>query len=351
MWTTAALTRILRRRLLRRTEPSLESVASKSWQIAPAETTTPGPAVYLPGQLERVTGWEFSDKNPAPEMAGGVEVHHRATRSFLLEDAWLLDGTLSKGAACSYLQHREQRWPQLKVDVEIARGAVYCTPGGNRYFGQWLLDDCLSYPLAAAEGVPVTTARALSPHAKVYEEWLGMRPTRVTNARLREAIIFDDVGQNRHKSRRCAELKAKLLVHVPATPHAGVFILRGTSGDRRVLIDELAVAERLRDRRGFRIVDPMALDLPALLQACAGARVVCGVEGSGLMHGIMVQPPGGVIMALQPPNRFVAVYKHIADRDGGTFAFVVGQQAGEDFTVDADEVERTLDLLPASVAR
>ncbi|OGQ24102.1 MAG: hypothetical protein A2138_04985 [Deltaproteobacteria bacterium RBG_16_71_12] len=350
MWTTAALARIFRRRLLGRVEPPLESVAVKSWTIAPAETTTPKAAVFLPGQLERITGWQFADVNPAPEMLGGIEVQHRATRAYLLKDAWLLDGTLSKGAACSYLQARERRWPQLRVDRELERGAVYCTPGGNRYFGQWLLDDCLTYPLAAAEGEPVTTAKALSPHMEVYQQWLAMTPTHVSNARLREAVIFDDVGQNRHKRARCAAMKAKLLAHVDAKPHPGVFLVRGTAGQRRVLIDELALAERLRDRRGFRIVDPLAATLPLVLQACAGARVVCGVEGSGLMHGILVQPPGGAVLALQPPNRFVAVYKHIADRDGNSFGFVVGRQVGEDFSVDGDEVERTLDMFPSAAA-
>lgn len=350
MWTTAALARILRRRLLRRAEPALESVAVKSWTIAPAETTTRKPALFLPGQLERITGWQFTDVNPGPEMLGGAEVHHRATRAFLLKDAWLLDGTLSQGAACSYLQVRERRWPQVRAHLVIDRGAVYCTPGGNRYFGQWLLDDCVTYPLAAAEGVPVTTARAMSAHARGYEDWLSMKPTRVGNALLREAVVFDDVGQHKNKRERFAGLKSKLLAHLAPVAHPGVFLLRGTAGQRRVLVGELELAERLRARRGFRVVDPMSLDLPALLQACAGAHVVCGVEGSGMIHGVLVQPPGGAVLTLQPPNRFVTVIKHVADRDGTSFGFVVGRQLGEDFSVDADEVERTLDLLSPAAA-
>ncbi len=348
MWTIAAVKRIVRKRLLRGVEPPIESVAVKSWVLAPGEATTSTRAVFLPGQLERITGWAFVKDHPGPEMAGGVPLYHQPTRAFLLKDAWLLDGTLSCGAACSYLQHRAKRLPQVECRQEIGHAAVYCTAGGNRWFGQWLMDDCVTYPLAAAEGVPVTTDNNFGAHMKTYEEWLDMSPTRVDNAFLREVVVYDDVGQTRDKSRRFKAMTAKLLARLDAKPHAGVFILRGTAGARRVLQNELALAERLRDRRGFRVIDPMVADVPTILRTCAGARVVCGVEGSGLMHGIMVQPPGSAVMTLQPPNRFFAGYKHQADRDGNFFGFVVGRQVGEDFTVDGDEVERTLDLFPGA---
>ena len=348
MWTSAAVKRIVKKRLLRGAEPSLESVAHKTWVLAAGEAATSTRAVFLPGQIERITGWAFVKDHPGPEMEGGVPLYHQPTRAFLLKDAWLLDGTLSCGDACSYLQRRSKRWPQVQVNREIDHAAVYCTPGGNLWFGQWLMDDCVTYPLAAAEGVPVTTVSTVGAHMRTYEEWLAMTPTRVDNAHLREVVVYDDVGQTHDKSRRFTAMKEKLLARLDAKPHPGVFILRGTAGMRRVLKDELALAERLRDRRGFRIIDPMVADLPTILQTCAGARIVCGVEGSALMHGILVQPPGSAVMTLQPPNRFYAGYKHQADRDGNFFGFVVGRQDGDDFVVDGDEVERTLDLFPAS---
>jgi hypothetical protein len=52
-------------------------------------------------------------------------------------------------------------------------------------------------------------------------------------------------------------------------------------------------------------------------------------------------------MTLQPPNRFVSVYKHLTDRDHQHFGFVVGMSEGAGFCIDPVEVERTLDLLPA----
>ncbi len=347
MLTTAAIARIARRQLLRRPEPPLESMATRSWEVAPGESGKAPPAIFLPGQLERITGWDFTDTNPSTELLGGVEVHHRPTRAHLIEGAWLLDGTLSKGAACTYLQQRTTRWPRLRVATEIDHGAIYCTPGGNRWFGQWLLDDCATYPLAVAEGTPLTTQRPLSPHAKVYEDWLGMHPTRLDNAFLHQVVIFDDVGQHQHKRERFATMKRTLLGHLTPAPHAGVFLLRGTAGERRVLRNEAEIAEHLRTRRGFRVIDPLAVALPELLQTCAGARVVCGVEGSHLIHGALVQEAGSTLLTLQPPTRVVTVFKHVADRDGVRFALVIGRAEGADFVIDIDEVERTLDLAAA----
>jgi capsular polysaccharide biosynthesis protein len=112
-----------------------------------------------------------------------------------------------------------------------------------------------------------------------------------------------------------------------------------------VLRNELELAHRLHERRGLRILDPRQADVPTIVAACAGARVVVGVEGSGLIHGILSLRAGGAVLALQPPGRFVGLYKHLTDRDDQRFAFVVGRPEGEDFRVDPEEVERTLDLL------
>lgn len=323
----------------------LAAVATRSWELAAATEAITPPAVFLPGQLERIAGWAFCDEHPGREMVGGQRVVHASTRAYLLEDAWLLDGVLYKGAACLHLSPRRGRLPRLHATAELSRAAIYCTPAGNRWFGQWLMDDCPAYPLAREAGVPITTARHTGPHAATYEAWLGMQPTVVRDAYLRRVVLFSDVGQNRDKHRRFRAMCEALRSHVEASEHPGVVILRGASGERRVLRNELALARWLHERRGLRILDPLRVDGPTIVSACAGARVVVGVEGSGLIHGILALRAGGAVLALQPPRRFVGLYKHLTDRDGQRFAFVVGRPEGEDFVVDPEEVERTLDLL------
>jgi len=86
--------------------------------------------------------------------------------------------------------------------------------------------------------------------------------------------------------------------------------------------------------------------VPSIVAACAGAKVVIGVEGSQLVHGVNVLQPGGSLLTLQPPDRFVSYYKYLTDRDHQHFAFVVGIPEGDGFRIEIGEVERTLDLLP-----
>ena len=122
--------------------------------------------------------------------------------------------------------------------------------------------------------------------------------------------------------------------------------MRGSSGDRRAFLNEAEIADHLATQRGFRIVDPNRADLPTIVETCAGARTVVGVEGSQLMHGVLALETGGSILALQPQDRFVPNYKHLADRDRQHFGFVVAERDGEDYRCDISEIERTLDLLP-----
>lgn len=343
MWTPLPLVHMLRSKL-GRAAPPLESVADTTWDVAPGESRVVPRAHFLPGQLERITGWAFTDEHPGREMEGGITVMHAPTRAALVRNVWLVDGVLYARGACSHLRARSSRVPRLRVPQQIDRAAMYCTFGGNRYFGTWLMDDCPTYALACAEGMPVTTDQPVGEHQRTYERWLDMAPKRLGDAFFRELVIFSDHGQNASKAQRCRAMRSKLLAHVEPEPHPGVFLVRGTAGERRILRDELALAEHLRDRRGFRIVDPMALDVPGIAAACAGARMVVGIEGSALMHGVVLLEPGAGILVLQPPERFTTLYKHWADREQQQYGFVVGTREGADFRIDTDDLDRTLDL-------
>jgi Glycosyltransferase 61 len=345
MWTPLPVVDRLRK-LARRPARPLAELAVEAWEIAPAHVESSPPALFLPDQWERVAAFsEFSSREgDLRKVRGGVEVQHDATRAFRLRDALLIDGVLYQGPSSLHLHARTRRIPKLRVDGELDRAALYCTFGGNRYFGQWLMDDCATYPLAAAEGRPLTTAQPVNAHTLAYESWLEMQPVRAGAVHLGEVVIFEDIGQNPNKGARFRAMGDKLRAHVRPRPHPGVFIVRGATGTRRVLQNEMEIAERLRDRRGFTIVDPVKADVPAIVQACAGAAMVVGVEGSGLMHGLLMLEAGGGLLVLQPPQRFSAIYKDLTDRDRQQFGFVVGQARGGDFWVDPQEVERTLDL-------
>ncbi|WP_189395247.1 glycosyltransferase family 61 protein [Pseudomonas laurentiana] len=355
IWSLAAYRYLARKRLGRKPSENVKNLAVKSWDIAPSEITPAPPAFFLPGQLERVTGWEearfFPYEHPRRTMEGLGSVEQRPTRGHLIKDVLLIDGALYKDDAIFWLSDRPNGLPRIVVDREIERGAAYCSPYGNRWFGTWLAEDCVTYPLACNEGVPVATAPSarfpLYPQAPDYEEWLGMQPLRLHSAFFRELVLFDDSSQNTNQYLRHRAMKEKILSRVSYQSHPGVFILRGNTGDLRLLRNELEIAEHLQKQRGFRILDPTKYDLPTIVATCAGARVVAGVEGSQLIHGVNILAPGASVLTLQPPNRFVCFYKFLTDRDQQHFGFVVGTPDGDGFRIDLNELERTLDLLPS----
>jgi len=341
-------TKHLFRRLAHLPRREAQMLASRSWQIAPAETTIAPPAFFLPGQLDRVTAYEFASPNFAAEMLGGFEVRHAPTIGYLIKDALLAGGVVYKDNASTFLATDRKKAPPFTIRNEIARGALFGTPGGIRYFGQYLLDDCATYPMAREEGLPVTIAQDITPHTAEYEKLLGMEPRRVDAALFRELVVFDDFGKNSHKRGRFLVLIDKLTPKKGRPPHEGVFILRGATGARRVLCNERELAEQLKSNRGFRILDHTKCSVHEILTVCAGSKYIVGVEGSQLVHAIMASSSGASLLVLEPPFRFATPLKDVADYIGMRFGFVVGTPVEDDFTIELDEVERTLDLMDSA---
>lgn len=335
-------------RLAKMRRREVKEMAERCWEVAPAQTTIAPPAIFLPGQLERVTGFQFASPNYAVEMFGGYEVQHAATVVYEVRDVLFIDGVLYKGRASSFLKPSHSKIPSFRVKEEVLEGALYSTPGGNTYFGQWLIDDCVTYPLAAEHGIPVSVDQRKSEHRLAYKALLGMDPLMISSSIVRKLVLFEDFGQNSHKSARFRAISDRLTAAAPQSAHPGVFVIRGTTGNRRVLLNEMEIAERLRERRGFRVINPMEMKVKDIIAACTGARVVVGVEGSQLVHAILTLKPADSILAIMPPTRFCSALKDIADRDGISFGFTVGLPRGDDFTADPDELERTLDLLCAA---
>ena len=60
---------------------------------------------------------------------------------------------------------------------------------GNRWFGNWLSDDCFTYPLAAAYGDLVTSSLVRTGHVPDYEDRLGIEPRRIDRVHFEELIL------------------------------------------------------------------------------------------------------------------------------------------------------------------
>lgn len=333
------------RRLLRMPLPDLKERAVERWEIAPAITRPVPPALFLPGQLDRIQGTEFGSMTEVVrDFEGGFETHEGSTLGFHLRDVDLVDGVLYSSGAVRHLRPKQRRRLAYKVPPEVAPGALYESWIGNRWFGTWLSDDCVAYPLAERYGSPVTTSLRPGGHVPRYEKLLGMTPRRTDHAHFEELTLFFDNANNDDRKARASQLRDKVMTAGPSSEHPGVFLLRGQTGERRVLLNEREIAEHLAATRGFSILDPSTASVEEIVAACARARVVAGVEGSHLSHGLMLMPPEATLLVLQPPNRVVSVLKIVTDRQGQGYAFVVGEGGRDGFTANRDEVERTLDL-------
>lgn len=334
------------RRLAGRGPADFRALAADRWEIAPGGEMRFAAALMLPGQAERVRRTEFGGREETLRVFRGEgEARVGPTTGYRFRDVDLVDGVLYLGGAEWHLRRRRRRSPVIRRPERSLGGALYETWVGNRWFGNWLMDDCETYPLAAAAGVPVTTAPPGSGHVPRYEDLLGMAALRTGDVHFDELILFDDMHNNAGRMARAADLRARLARGRDTAPVPGVFLLRGRSGDRRVLTNEAELAERLHARHGFRVLRPEDHGVDALLDACAGARIVAGVEGSHLVHGLAVMPAGGALLTIQPPDRVTAALKLMCDRLGLRFAVVVGDGSAPAFCADAGAIERTLDLL------
>ncbi|WP_372752967.1 glycosyltransferase 61 family protein [Mariniflexile sp.] len=340
--------------LMSRQGKILDALSVKSWDMAPGNTSITPKAYFLDGQLERIKAIIFTPDAVAI-MKGGQTITNQPTRAYLLKDVWMLDGAIYKGLHRFVMHHHSKLkpsmyyFPSMVVDTEINDATIYNTYDGHSYFFDWLVDDCCMYPLAASEGVPVTSDLFSHADAPLYESVFEMNPVRTHRAYLKQAIFFDDDwGNNASKHERFMLHRSKLLAKFPNPKHPGVFILRGQTGVSRKLVNELELAQTLQDTYGFRIVDVAKQSAAEIISACVGAQVIVGIEGSHMAHGLMVLEPETSILILQPPHRFTAVLKLTADMAGIHYGFVVGIPKEDGFYIAAEEVQKTIALLPTT---
>ncbi len=320
--------------------------AVERWEVAPGGETDFGPAVMLPGHLERITGTIFgSHEETIRGLRGESGKVAGPTVGYRFRDVDLVDGVLYRGGAEWHLRARQRGAMWLRWPEEAVSGALYECWAGNRWFGNWLMEDCTAWPLAAATGMAVTTVTAPKGHVPRYEEILGMSPRRVSDVHFDELLVFDDLANNASRMARAAAVRDRLRAGRRAEPFPGVWLMRGTTGDERLLVNEEEVAGVLAERRGFKVIWPERHAVDELLDLCAGARVVAGVEGSQLVHGLAVMAPGGTLFTVQPPDRTTAAMQVMSDRLGHRFALYVAEGDMRRFRVVPEEVMALYDLV------
>ncbi|WP_353144115.1 glycosyltransferase family 61 protein [Paracoccus sp. (in: a-proteobacteria)] len=338
------------RRLFGLARADFFDTAVERWEICPAEVVEITPGIWLPDQIEHISRTEFGAlPDILAQMQGNPAEHTSPTMGYRFRDVDFVDGVLHARGAERHLRQRKQSRLTYAPPRESLSGALYESWIGNRWFGNWLLNDCLAYRLAEDAGAPVTSAPVRGGHIARYEELLGMAPHRIGDAHFDELILFDDLHNNSHRRARAQENRARILNGAVSKPLRGVFIFRGVSGDARILEIEAEIAERLEAEYGFLTLYIDRHDADELAHAAGAAQLVVGVEGSQLAHGVIAMAPGGTVLTLQPADRVTTSLKLLTDCWQQRYAMVVGSGTARGYLVEWDQIRRTLDLIAAQI--
>jgi len=332
---------------LRRASASLRlaDVAEKSWELAPAESILIPPAIYDEDELTRVTGVDVDSSREIEwrRIRGGL-LEYRPTVAYQLRNAILSGGHVILPQFVRPVT--TEPWPLLGryAETEIDPALLTATFNGSRYFGHWMMDELTRILAAPRIGQPVAPPRALSTHQRDYLRLLGLEQRERSDVLFRQLTVIDERNQNADRRERYAVMRERARRRRHAVPCEGVMLLRKRTGVARVLHNEEELADQLL-RRGFRTMCPTEHTVAEILDACMDAKVVVGVEGSQMMHALLVMRDGGTLLTLQPPSRFNNILKTYCDGLGLRYAFTVGDQRDNGFYVEPERLMRLLDRL------
>jgi capsular polysaccharide biosynthesis protein len=336
----------LKSRLYRATHRSrrhIREAAEKTWTLCPPEQFLSPAAIFLPGELDRVHAL-MSDTTPSIEQSrilGGHRVHSAAI-AYQLSHVELLDGSLYKGLHRHRLLKKPYPAPQPSVVPHIEKAGLACSLYCSYYFAHWIGDDMTKHLAVEEFGTPIAVERKRYHHEPGYSQLFGIEQNFLSQARFDQLVMLDDFGQNSFKRARYTALRTRLKGHFTGTPNQRVFLRRGSSGAARPLANSHEV-EAFLTRQGYQIVDPEHLTAEEILRSISGARIVLGVEGSQLVHGLFHMADNATLCAIQPPKRFTNLHKDFTDCMGMQYGFLVGDPSDDGFALSLPRLERFLD--------
>lgn len=331
-------------------ERSLQEIATKVDEISPPSEVIRTKACFDPGDLSKVTdvGMGTTLDFELQRIQAGVSPH-KGTYAYELRDVTLMDGALYKFRFKHGISYRNQLASHTgPVEVVADGGTLAQSWLGSRYFGHWVRDDIPLAWLAKQIGNPTGIHRPLTPQQMAYAEIFEVQFNTLPQvAHLSKITVLSDSHYNQGKIARWKTMRNALAARASGKKFNGVMLLRGASGESRVLLNELEIAQRL-ERLGFYIANPATMNIDEFLSEAASADIVVGVEGSQLANGFFCMKEGASMLVLQPPFRFNNIYKDACDAIGARYGFVVGDISADGFTVDADAVERIVERLSKS---
>ena len=324
----------------------LDEAAAHIDVLCPQETSAGEPAVYLPGQLDKVIRLQedVTQETERAKIMGDKRVH-APTIALHVSNAKLFDGTIYKGRHKYRQIDYRGRGPIPLRSEHITSGVLVSSYGGLKYFGQWLTEDCTRYLLAARYGVPICVRGKSSPDKDLYGHYFGQDWSPLDRAIVDRLTFFQDFSQNSLKRERYRLLRKAIRKHVaPSRPGGIVYLARGETGTPRIVDNEKKILEVL-SRYDIQVVTIFENTLEEIASTLLDAKLVISPEGSHLTHATYTLSDNSSVIALQPPDRFCNFHRDWTECLGMRYGFVVGETSIRGYTVEPNDILRTIDLI------
>jgi hypothetical protein len=352
IFSMAPITSRLWKRLGRKTDEFYHG-ANERLELAPSVWTFSPRVISLPRESDRATG-TMSHTTLAAIRALEIEGDHLhgATVAYRFDNALLADGCFYSNERYGVGRPGQRRRPIILSGGEDFDEAQLSTDMSSElYFGHWLCDGLCTELLAIDRKIPgLTYKRPTGLHESEYRQLLDIQGHATSLAKVKRLWVIDDRGINLNRADRFRRLRSRLRKNVRKTSLATsfVFISRGSSGVQRNLANEASITTILSGM-GFDIIDPMKMTSMTIAESLLNAKVVISVEGSHSSHALLAMPPGGAILIIQPPERFLHSWKFFGDIVGLRYGFVVADPHPQGFSLEPDRLLRTLDLVMAAI--
>ena len=325
---------------------SIEEFCSERLVIAPGETSPRTQAIFLPDELDRVTG--VRRPGDVDQVRAGTSIH-LPTIAYRLRDATIADGAVYTRNGFENVSAQRRKPIIAGSAIEIDEAQLCGDISSDVFFGHWLLESLGKELLADERGMQsINMTNSLRVHESGYRNLLGMPGRIVTRARVRDLWLVDDRGYNSSHVERLAALRARLRDAVPGAGSGLVFMGRGRTGVKREMLNAAEIAE-IVVKRGGVVIEPEAMAAADIAAALTGARIVVAVEGSAFAHAQLALAKGSALVIIQPPDRFNSIHKRLADLSGLHVGLAVGVARPGGFYLEPDRFSRLLGLVEASI--
>lgn len=321
--------------------------AFKAIEIGPGTDWQAEMPLHLHDDDDRIVHTVANDKDADELKRSKLPfVRQGPTRAFCVRDVMIADGAVMSPKAFENLRSEKRRLLINGTIDQYEERTLCSTRISEQYWGHWLKDVFCHELLAKELGAdPLVLPNKTRLHEDGYRALLEMPANPACVTHVEKLWLLEDYEINAGRVERLAKIGSKLrgLHELPGPSH--VYLKRGETGIGRKLLNESAIVAAL-EARGFTTVAPEQMEPDAIVASLRSAKLVVAVEGSAMSHATITMPPGGGLLAIEPPMRFNMLPRTYCAALGLTLGYTVGDPSeGDDFSQPVDRLLRVVDMM------